>query len=102
MNRAAALANRQVQIDVATFIQWVDARAQGRSALARFYRARFRKEFEPAFSAWLATKPLTNNAAPKTPFLSYGDRVRIEMREPNGRSVFGAIEQDVIRRDVSP
>ncbi len=30
VNRAAALANRQVQIDVATFIQWVDARAEGR------------------------------------------------------------------------
>jgi hypothetical protein len=68
VNREAALANRQVQIDVATFIQWVDARAQGRSALASFYRARFRKEFEPAFVAWLATKPLVNRAAPKTPF----------------------------------
>jgi hypothetical protein len=68
VNRAAALANRQVQIDVATFIEWVDARAQRRSALASFYRARFRKEFEPAFVAWLAAKPLTNRAAPKTPF----------------------------------
>ena len=38
MNRAAALANRQVQIDVATFIQWVDARAKGRPALKSFYR----------------------------------------------------------------
>lgn len=44
-NRVAALANRQVQIDVATFIQWVDARAQHRSALADFYRTRFRTEF---------------------------------------------------------
>jgi hypothetical protein len=68
VNREAALANRQVQIDVATFIQWVDARAQGRTALASFYRARFRKEFEPAFVSWLATKPLVNRAAPKTPF----------------------------------
>jgi hypothetical protein len=68
VNREAALANRQVQIDVATFIQWVDARQQGRSGLASFYRARFRKEFQPAFLAWLATKPFTNRAAPKTPF----------------------------------
>ena len=68
VNREAAVANRQVQIDVATFIQWVDARAQGRTALASFYRARFRKEFEPAFVSWLATKPLVNRAAPKTPF----------------------------------
>jgi hypothetical protein len=57
-----------VQIDVATFIQWVDARAQGRTTLASFYRARFRKEFEPAFLAWLAARPFTNRAAPKTPF----------------------------------
>jgi hypothetical protein len=67
-NRVSALANRQVQIDVATFIQWVDANQQGRTALADFYRARFRNEFQPAFRAWLATRPLQNPAAPKTPF----------------------------------
>ena len=67
-NRFAALANRQVQIDVATFIQWVDAREQGHAALADFYRTRFRSEFQPAFAAWLATKPFGNPQAPKTPF----------------------------------
>jgi fumarylacetoacetate (FAA) hydrolase len=35
--------------------------------------------------------------APKTPFLSFGDRVRIEMLDANGRSIFGAIDQDVVR-----
>lgn len=68
VNRAAAEANRQVQIDVATFIQWVDARESGNDRLAGFYRARFRDEFKPAFDAWLATKPLTSPDAPKTPF----------------------------------
>jgi hypothetical protein len=68
VNRASALANRQVQIDVATFIQWVDAREQNRDRLAAFYRARFRDEFQPAFAAWLATKPLENAGAPATPF----------------------------------
>lgn len=68
VNRAAAVANRQVQIDVATFIQWIDARESGNDRLAGFYRARFRDEFKPAFDAWLATKPLTNPDAPKTPF----------------------------------
>jgi hypothetical protein len=67
-NRAAALANRQVQIDVATFIQWVDARRRGNASLARFYRERFRDEFEPAFAAWLATDPLRSPDAPETPF----------------------------------
>jgi hypothetical protein len=68
VNRVSALANRQVQIDVATFIQWIDAHEQHRGKLAEFYRARFRDEFEPAFAAWLATKPLTKAAAPPTPF----------------------------------
>jgi fumarylacetoacetate (FAA) hydrolase len=35
------------------------------------------------------------NGAPKTPFLKSGDRVRIEMKDEGGRSIFGAIEQDV-------
>ncbi len=32
----------------------------------------------------------------KTPFLDFGDRVRIDMTDPDGVSYFGAIEQDVI------
>ena len=67
-NRSSALANRQVQIDVATLVQWVDAHEQGHDRLADFYRSRFRTEFKPAFSAWLATQPFTNENAPKTPF----------------------------------
>jgi fumarylacetoacetate (FAA) hydrolase len=35
--------------------------------------------------------------APRTPFLSFGDRVRIEMRDAEGRSIFGAIDQQVAR-----
>jgi fumarylacetoacetate (FAA) hydrolase len=33
--------------------------------------------------------------APVTPFLRYGDTVRIEMRDPKGHSLFGAIEHEV-------
>ena len=67
-NRVAALANRQVQVQVETFIQWVNARQTGDTELATFYRQRFRPEFMPAFDAWLATDPLTNPSAPGTPF----------------------------------
>jgi hypothetical protein len=67
-NRYSALANRQVQIDVATFIQWLDARQSRRPALADFYSARFRPEFKPAFEAWMATRPFTDKSAPPTPF----------------------------------
>jgi len=37
------------------------------------------------------------HGAPKTPFLDYGDRVRIEMNDAEGRSIFGVIEQEVVR-----
>lgn len=37
------------------------------------------------------------HGAPKTPFLRYGDRLRIEMLDDAGRSIFGAIEQVVAR-----
>lgn len=37
----------------------------------------------------------TGSAA--TPFLKWGDKVRIEMRDDKGHSLFGAIEQDVAR-----
>jgi fumarylacetoacetate (FAA) hydrolase len=37
--------------------------------------------------------------APKTPFLRFGDRVRIEMTDTEGRSIFGAIDQEVRRYD---
>jgi fumarylacetoacetate (FAA) hydrolase len=32
---------------------------------------------------------------PETPFMRFGDRVRIEMKLPDGQSVFGAIDQKV-------
>jgi fumarylacetoacetate (FAA) hydrolase len=36
------------------------------------------------------------HGAPKTPFLKSGDRVRIEMRDETGATIFGAIDQEVI------
>jgi hypothetical protein len=63
-----ALANAQTQIDVATFISWVDAYAHHDTKLASFYLHRFRAEFKPAVNAWIATRPLRNPKAPLTPF----------------------------------
>ncbi|ANC92241.1 FAA hydrolase family protein [Azospirillum humicireducens] len=37
------------------------------------------------------------HGAPKTPFLRFGDRVRIELFDKDGASVFGAIDQQVVR-----
>ncbi|WP_374634903.1 fumarylacetoacetate hydrolase family protein [Ferrovibrio sp.] len=38
-----------------------------------------------------------NEGKPKTGFLKFGDRVRIEMKDAQGHSIFGAIEQKVVK-----
>ncbi len=38
-----------------------------------------------------------DGGTPITPFLRFGDRVRIEMRDADGNSIFGAIDQEVQR-----
>jgi hypothetical protein len=85
--RAANVANRQAQIDVALFTQWVDAYARDETELAGFYRKRFRDEFRPAFEAWVATRPRTNPTAPLSPFAlpqyklaatAKGDRLEVQ------------------------
>jgi fumarylacetoacetate (FAA) hydrolase len=43
------------------------------------------------------TLELMEHGKPVTPFLKFGDRVRIEMLDAQGRSIFGAIDQTVIR-----
>ena len=39
------------------------------------------------------------HGAPRTPFMRFGDRVRIDMRNADGNSVFGAIDQQVVKYD---
>ena len=34
---------------------------------------------------------------PATPFMKFGDRIRIEMLDRAGKSVFGAIDQKVVK-----
>ncbi|MEJ1156965.1 fumarylacetoacetate hydrolase family protein [Prosthecomicrobium sp. N25] len=45
--------------------------------------------------AELRTVETIRDGQPKTPFLRYGDTVRIEMKDAKGHSIFGAIEQTV-------
>lgn len=65
---AETRAGQLMQIDIATFVQWVNANVAGNADLATFYRRRFRPEFKPAFYAWVATHPRTNPKAPLSPF----------------------------------
>jgi hypothetical protein len=81
--KAADLANSQTQVDVATFIQWVDAYALDEQELVDFYSARFRAEFKPAVDAWIATRPLQNDDAPLTPFAM--PQYKVAAREESDR-----------------
>jgi hypothetical protein len=67
-SEASTRAGQLTQIDIATFIQWVDAYVAGNTELADFCRQRFCDEFQPAFEAWIATNPRTNPNAPTSPF----------------------------------
>ena len=40
-----------------------------------------------------------DNGKPSTPFMKFGDRIRIEMFDKAGHSIFGAIDQKVVKYD---
>lgn len=67
--QAAGRADVERAIDVGLFTQYVAAVAEDRTELANFIEQRFRDEFAPAFDAWAALEPLTNPAAPSSPFV---------------------------------
>jgi hypothetical protein len=68
-SEAHTRAGQLTQIDIAMFIQWANGNLGRDRKQATFYRRRFRKEFRPAFDAWIATRPFTNPAAPTSPFV---------------------------------
>ena len=41
-----------------------------------------------------------NTGKSSTPFLSFGDRVTIDAIDGNGQSIFGAIDQTIVRSDA--
>jgi len=75
--RHASAASRQIQIDVATFLEWSAAKSAGNAQQASFLEARFRSEFQPAFQAWLATATTAGVVPPGTPF----DRPEYQLAE---------------------
>ena len=101
--RASGVANREAEIDVELFIQWVDARAQRDTRLATFYRRRFRDEFTPAFQAWIATRPFTNPDAPLSPFALPEYRLaataQVERLEAQATASAEAARQHIERAD---
>ena len=49
--------------------------------------------------AEIRTIETINDGKPSTSFMQFGDRIRIEMNDPKGRSIFGSIEQTVTQYD---
>ena len=66
--RATTKAGLERTVDVALFTSWLEAYARHDTVYAPFLRRRFRREFIPAFEAWIATKPAKTPNAPLTPF----------------------------------
>ncbi len=67
--RQAAVASRQIQIDVSAFLAWAQAKASGDDRLATFLQTRFRAEFGPAFDAWRTNPSADEQGLPAgTPF----------------------------------
>ena len=97
--RAQGLSQAQKEVDVATFIQWIDAYAHRETGLTAFYERRFRPEFKPAFRAWVATKPLTNPNAPLTPFVMPQYRLAAEAQAERLDAEAEVSAADV-RRDI--
>jgi len=96
--RASTEAGQLTVMDVTAFASWIDAvaaetRAGKDSGLhddgsyepvdgtqSEFLYTRFRPEMVPAFDAWLATDPLHDDAAPRTPFLMPQYRLEAQVR----------------------
>jgi hypothetical protein len=97
--RAQGLAEAQKQVDVMTFTQWVDAYARDEELLVDFYFARFRDEFKPAVSAWIATRPLRNPDAPLTPFAMPQYRLAAE-EEADRLDAEAEVSSATVRRNI--
>jgi hypothetical protein len=62
------IAGQQRNLDEALFVEYARAVGENNETLAKFFRGRLRPEFQPAVTAWLATRPLRNKDAPSSPF----------------------------------
>ncbi len=61
-------AGQLTQIDVAIFMNWLNATGAEQQELADFYENRLGERLEPAFNEWVETDPANNPNAPNSPF----------------------------------
>ena len=96
---SANVANRQAQIDVALFTNWVNAYLAGDRRLAAFYEDRFRPHFKPAFNAWIALKPFGSRKASGSPFDMPQYRL-VALRDSDRLERLAADASDAVRVDI--
>jgi hypothetical protein len=63
----ATLAGQERIYDSDTFNSWLVAKVDGKEKAAEFFERRFRNEYRPAFTAWMATDPFNNSQASPGP-----------------------------------
>jgi hypothetical protein len=66
--RASNTVGQQIALDVAVFIAWTEAYAEGDARRADYVYERFPDRLRPAADAWVALDALENPDAPATPF----------------------------------
>jgi hypothetical protein len=63
-SRLTTVANRNMTVDAATFIDYVSADLHHDTKVAGFLRSHARPEFKPAFDAWIADEAAGRSVAP--------------------------------------
>lgn len=64
---SATIAAEIRTLDIVQFNEWLDAYAAGDERRKKFYRKRFRPQFEQALTEWLSLDPIHNRNAPLSP-----------------------------------
>ena len=87
-SREATRAEAARAVDLQVFGIWLEATSENNRALEEFARDRFTDHFAPAFDEWLATRPLKNPDAPRSPFAmdSYVPPGEVEAQEADARA----------------
>jgi hypothetical protein len=79
-------ATQERNLDEGLFVEYAQAVGENNVTLSKFLRGRLRPECQPAVDAWLATRPLHNKSAPRSPFdmPEYRSRANEEAKENQG------------------
>jgi len=87
-SREATTAEAARAVDLQVFGIWLEATSENNRELEEFARERFTDHFAVAFEDWLATRPLRNPDAPRSPFAmdSYVPPGEVEAQEADARA----------------